>query len=122
MTEPATPSPARWRRLRDRVLHWVPAHRDGRLLLLLLFVTVMSAVFLTALQVQTTNTRRTEHRFEREIIANCVAVNTANKAFNGVLDQQIRNVENSTAITPEQRAQAIALYEKVHLPITVCPH
>jgi hypothetical protein len=110
VTEPDR-RPSRWRRL----VGWVPAHRDGRLLFLLVFVTVMSTVFLVTLQVQTS-------KFEREIIANCQQINTANGAFNDVLNQQVTNVKNSIALTPAQKAQAVQVYGEMHLPISVCPH
>lgn len=92
-----------------------------RMLILYLFVAAAVVGMYSGLSLQQRSAHRSEQRFEREIIANCVQVNKANTAFNGVLDQQIRNVKNSTAITPAQRAQAIAVYGQLHLPISVCP-
>lgn len=94
---------------------------DLRMLATFVVVIVAMVAMLTALQVQTTNTRRTDQRFERSIVANCQSINKANMTFNAELDQLARNAQNSTGITAAQKAQALTTYRELHLPISVCP-
>lgn len=50
----------------------------------------------------------------------CQSLSDGNVAFNAFITQQIRNVNNSTAITPAQKQQALTTYGQIHLAAPHC--
>lgn len=103
-----------------RGLAWLRSF-DVRILIIYVFVLLIATGMYYGLSLQQRSAHRSDLHFERAIIANCVQVNSANAKFNGVLDQLTTNVNNSTALTPSEKQQALETYGELHLPITVCP-
>lgn len=89
-------------------------HLTDRRLLVLYLLVVAFVVASSYWQNQVSS--KTQHAFERSLRTsydNCKAIQESDTSFNGLIDQQVKNVQNSKAITPQQKAQALAAYGKV---------
>lgn len=113
----------------------------GQALLIYLVLVVFTAGGGTLLQYelsksndQQTQIRQQQDQINRQqaqIIANEKAAQQAGDAVcrtaaanatvvNTLLDQQVRNIHNSTALTPEAKAQALASYAALRQQVPVC--
>lgn len=93
---------------------------DRRLLLIFLFVVIIGVYFFWRLDQQTNKINTNQHNLQTAVYNNCTVTDQGNAKVNVVLKQLAANAQNSTALTPAQKQEAIATYVGLNLPIVDC--
>ena len=96
------------------------AMTDRRLLIIYLLLVAILLAIVTFDRVEAQRIDDFTHKLSKASQIRCVALDTSYTKINKVIDQLALNVKNSTALTPDQKVQALMNYQDLHLPILDC--
>ena len=82
---------------------------------------ILVVVFTAAFQVQRHDDNQRFRAFEQANTVVCEATRQANTSFNKALDNIIQAAITSRVLTEAQKAERIAAYAPLHLPVLDCP-
>lgn len=90
---------------------------DRRLLIIFVLLAVTCIALFGILRYQDDQQNARYQRTVRASILNCETINAGNAKVNEIIAQLAKNAQNSTGLTPIQKATAAATYRSIQLPI-----